>query len=164
MNSPFAQIVKAAALLAFICLSIQPALAQTSQCSFTRMGGTLIDFGLISAANRNDIIGIDNVGLTCNAGLGLAVSYSVAISSGSSGTFANRTLRFAGSTLNYNLYTEPTFMQVFGDGSMGSNSATVNGLCANGVSCTVPVYGRINGGQSLRAGQFTDAVIVTVSF
>lgn len=138
--------------------------AKASQCNFTQMGGTLIDFGIISAANNNDIIGIDNVQFTCTDGLLPTIGYTLAISEGSSGSFASRSLKFAGLSLDYNLYTEPTYTQIFGDGQVGTNSNTVSGICVAGIACVVPVYGRINGGQPKTSGQYSDEVVITISF
>ncbi len=146
----------------FASLLAAPAFA--AQCNFSEMGGTLIDFGVRSAAINSDIIGIDDVRFTCSDGIVPTIGYTVAISAGSSGNFAQRTLQHGGDVLNYNIYTEATFTQIFGDGQPGSNSSTVSGLCVSGQSCIVPVYGRINGGQSVSSGVFTDEVVVTISF
>ena len=164
MNTRLLKLLKVISLLSLTVISVQPVQAQ-SQCSFTQMSGTLIDFGIISAANTGDIIGIDNINFTCSGFLGGIVNYNISISTGSSGSFTSRTMRFGGRDLNYNLYRDALFMQIFGDGSnMGTQSFTVDGICLSGATCTVPVFGRIDGGQNLSSGQFSDSVQVTITF
>ena len=152
------------AIVAIALASLLTTAAHSAQCNFSEMGGTLIDFGIVSAANNNNIVGTENIEFTCSDPLAPTISYTVAISAGSSGDFASRSLQHAGNTVNYNLYREPTYTEVFGDGQPGSNSFTVSSFCVNGLSCVVPVYGRIDGGQSLSEGQFTDEVVVTITF
>ncbi|MBB3047521.1 spore coat protein U-like protein [Litorivivens lipolytica] len=66
-------------------------------------------------------------------------------------------------SLNYNLYTDPTYLTVWGDGNGGT--ATVPG--AIGV-LLLPidhvVYGRIPAGQNSAAGNYSDTISVTVTY
>jgi spore coat protein U-like protein len=66
-----------------------------------------------------------------------------------------------GYILDYNLYTDPNRMVVWGDGISG---VTVSG---SGTGSTVdhPVYGRIPGGQTgAYIGSYSDTITVTLSF
>ena len=151
-------------IIALFCLAFsQNSTAAT--CNFDQMNGNLMDFGILSAAQSSPVFDSATLQFTCTAdGLLPTVSYSVAISAGSSGDFNQRTMRFAAWSISYNLFIDPTFITVFGDGMPGNNSQTVSGLCVSGVTCIVPVYGKLDGGQSLRAGQYSDAVTITLSF
>jgi spore coat protein U-like protein len=90
----------------------------------------------------------------------------ITISAGSSGTFAERTLRRAGQpadTLAYNLYRSPPPSQIWGDGSGGTWSLFV----ANPVKnqwIDVPIFGSINAEQDAGVGAYTDTVVVTLEY
>ncbi len=136
------------------------AVAATS-CTFTSSGGTLADFGTyFSLGGDKDVQG--NVQLNCNATLpDIIVSYTLKIGPGLSGTALTRRMYNGSSSLRYNLFTDPTRTQIFGDGSSGTSF--VNNTCA--LLCTpVPVYGRLYGSQGGTAGAYSDAVTVTVNF
>ena len=99
------------------------------------------------------------------------------LSTGGSGTYAQRrmTVISGTATLGYNLYVDPTYTQVFGDGTGGS--ATVQCKTgANSGGCTGsnpsgstrravrPVYGRLPAGQDAAPGNYRDTIRVDVIF
>ncbi|MGA8892119.1 MAG: spore coat U domain-containing protein [Anaeromyxobacteraceae bacterium] len=85
----------------------------------------------------------------------------VLLSTGSSGTFAARTLRSGDSTLQYNLYLDSARTQVWGDGSGGSETAAPN---PGNVTRTIPIFGRIPARQDAAAGAHFDTIVVTFVF
>lgn len=88
-----------------------------------------------------------------------ATDYTLSLSAGQ-GSYAARELHAGASVLYYNLYLAATRIAVWGDG----NSGTMN-LAANGADTWHTVYGRIEAGQNtVRAGFYTDQVLVTVDF
>lgn len=85
----------------------------------------------------------------------------VSLSPGSSGDFNSREMRAAGTSLQYNLYTDATRVQVWGDGSAGTASVTVPVVSRWG---SRSVYGRIPAGQLVTAGTYSDIIVVTVEY
>lgn len=84
----------------------------------------------------------------------------VGLSTGSSGSHANRTMSSAGSEMRYNLYVDSGRTAVWGDGTGGSSTVAVNA----GASENVTVYGRIAPDQNLPAGAYSDMIVVTVTY
>lgn len=63
------------------------------------------------------------------------------------GSFAAREMPNGASSLLYNLYADPGYTQVWGDGT--SSTVTVPVTFATAGTQTIPVYGRIPKGQML---------------
>ena len=84
----------------------------------------------------------------------------VTLSSGS-GTFAQRTLLGPKSpVLNYNLYVDAAFTQIWGDGTQGT--ATVGGTFTGTGQATI--YGRVPGGQDVPIGTYSSTITATLTF
>jgi spore coat protein U-like protein len=86
----------------------------------------------------------------------------IAISAGTSGTFAYRTLKTGSENLLYNLYLGG-FTQVWGDGSVGTTTFFENNP-PNNKDVVLTVYGRIIAGQDVGVGSYTDTVVVTLEY
>ena len=124
-------------------------------------GATLVEFAPYTSGGPA-VLGDGQINLQCtpDAMVGV-VSYTVAIGTGEgSNSFAPRVFAGATADLEYNLYLDPARLVVFGDGSAGTQ--TLPGVC-NG-ACVVQVYGRIDGGQLVPGGTYTDDVEVTIEF
>lgn len=123
-----------------------------------------------SLATPDDSAG--SVRVTCSyIGSGGAVSanYTVALSTGSSGTYAQRRLRAGASLLSYNLYRDAGRSQVWGSGTAGTTIVTGNikvGPGAGNRTRTVnhPVFGRIPALQDADTGNYSDTIVVTLTF
>jgi spore coat protein U domain-containing protein, fimbrial subunit CupE1/2/3/6 len=98
-----------------------------------------------------------NVSVTCDA----ATLYTITLSPGS-GTYASRTMSGPGIPLNYNLFTDPTRVLVWGDGTVGA--VAVPGTSTGLATTNHAVYGRIPARQNVPVGSYIDTVIVTVTF
>ena len=153
-----------ALLCAILASGIFATQTQAAECDFSEMDGTLIDFGVHPVGAQGPLTGMKLVQFNCSNPVGLSTSYTASISTGSSGTFSTRTLEFGGRTINYNLYTNGLYTNVFGNGEVGTNTSVVSGACLNNAACAITVFGRINSGQQLSAGQFTDEVVMTLTF
>jgi spore coat protein U-like protein len=106
-----------------------------------------------------DVNGQINVRCTGTAGAFLA-----RLSTGGSGTFVQRQMRFSTYLMSYNFYTDAARTTIWGDGSGGtsfSGGVKLNNGLRNFV---LPVYGRVFARQNVGAGGYTDNVIVTISF
>ncbi len=120
-----------------------------------------VNFGnyITSAAYPLDTTGY--VDITCASG----IPYTVRLDAGqnSGGGFNPRKMRLSGGgdTLNYNLYRDSARTEVWGDGT--SNTYIQTGIGTGGTAHLI-VYGRIPGGQNVKVGLYTDAVIVIVEW
>jgi spore coat protein U-like protein len=85
------------------------------------------------------------------------------LSTGMSGTYVSRTLDGPGTdVLNYNLYRDAAYTQIWGDGTGGTSYYSNTWPTGNVINLIV--YGRITAGQDVRAGLYSDTVVVTVTF
>jgi spore coat protein U-like protein len=142
--------------------------AQAVDCVISTTG---VAFGVYdpTLATSNDSTG--NVTVTCSyvSGGGTQVAYSVALSPGASGTYAQRQLRAGPAILNYNLFDSATRTRVWGNGTAGtgmvSGSVTVGpGQGNNTRQETYPIYGRIPAQQNAGIGNYGDTILVTLTF
>ncbi|MEK6806407.1 MAG: spore coat U domain-containing protein [Pseudomonadota bacterium] len=87
--------------------------------------------------------------------------------SANSGSIPNRQLRSASGAdvLNYNLYADASRLRVWGD-TEGVNTVTETIRLANKTSGSLNfnIYARIDALQDVRAGLYSDSIVVTVSF
>jgi spore coat protein U-like protein len=95
-----------------------------------------------------------------------ATQYSVAFSTGSSGTYATRTVTHGSSQLHYNLFTDPNHQHIWGDGTGGSS--VVHGLIqlkGNPIaSQDLTIYGELTPGQTPTPGLYADQIVVTMTY
>lgn len=134
------------------------ALSCTASASPTSFGG----YDPLSAAPLDSV---GNVQVSCSNLVSLFVSYSIALSAGSSGSFAGRQLSGGANTLDYNLYTNAAHSAVWGDGTAGS-ATLADGylLLLLSDQRNYPVYGRIPAGQNVPPGSYIDSIVVTVNY
>ena len=124
-----------------------------------------VNFGVYNplSGTPNDATG--TVTVNCDALAGLFESWTVALSTGSSGSYASRKLHSGASVLTYNLYTNSARTTIWGDGTggtsvVGDNQTLVIG--SNTVNYTA--YGRVAAGQDKAAGTYTDVITVTLTY
>jgi len=86
----------------------------------------------------------------------------IAISTGTSGTFTNRTLKNGSENLQYNLFYGG-FAQVWGDGTGGTTTYFQHNP-PNNQNVVVTVYGRTPAGQDVGIGSYADTVVVTLEY
>lgn len=143
---------------------------QAAACGFNNPGGVLTDFGVYAADHRAPIRTISTIDFFCRPTtlvellFGRNVRYSIAIDEGNSGNFDTRQMRFAGRSINYNLYVNPGYNRVIGNGANGSGTRTLNGVCRVNSQCDERVYAEVDGGQIFTNGRYTDTVLVTLTF
>jgi spore coat protein U-like protein len=140
----------------------------SADCNVT-VGG--VAFGVYdqSAAMPDDSTG--TVTVTCvNTGpANTRVDYAIALSTGTSGSYAQRFMTSGAPRLNYNLYLDAARTVVWGNGSGGTS--TITGTLAvgpgqgNGTkSASYPVYGRAPAQQDPAVGAYTDSITLTLTF
>lgn len=122
-----------------------------TKCTLSTTPVAFNSYNVFSTSN-NDITG--SVIVSCKP----AGNYSVSLSTGG-GSYAVRRMTNGPYILNYNLYSDATRTTIWGDGSAGT--AIVSG---NSGGATHTVYGRIPALQNAHTGNFSDTIIVTVTF
>lgn len=152
-----------AGALMFAPSPAKAACAPLSLCTCT-VTATGVSFGNYNVVNAAPTDSTGTVRVRCTLLVALAGSFTVDLSTGSSGTYAQRTLHNGPSSLDYNLYTDVARTQIWGNGSGGSFRVTRNFTALLSVDQTVTVYGRIRSGQNVPAGSYSDTIIVTVTY
>lgn len=86
----------------------------------------------------------------------------VSIGSGTSGSFNPRQMRLAGAAdgMSYYLFLDASKTTIWGDGNGGTSTFTSTIVRNPTVNATI--YGRIPAQQNLRAGTYSDTLLVTV--
>jgi spore coat protein U-like protein len=142
-------------IAALLFVWAQPTFAETS-CSFTSVSA--VDFGTYDVfsplANNN---GIASVAIHCQGG---GTTILVTLSSGQSNSFVSRQMKSGGNLLNYNLYTTAARNIVWGDGTGGSSTMSVN----RNSTTTLNVYGQIPAGQDVAVGTYSDSITTIINF
>ena len=133
------------------------ALALTAQqghaCTLNVTG---VNFGSYDVFSNSALDTTGNIDVNCPSGVG----YSIELSEGG-GTHTQRVMGSGAHRLNYNLYTAANRAVVWGDATSGT--VTVNGT-GIGVNVNHGVYGRIPARQNVRAGSYSDIIIVELTF
>jgi spore coat protein U-like protein len=96
---------------------------------------------------------------------GVEVSYSIAISAGSSADFADRAMSGFGGALHYNLYTDASHSIVWGDGGAGTGDVSGSFTVPLQTSASHTGYARIPAGQTdLSPGPYADQLTITINY
>ena len=148
--------------LMLMSVSVPHALAQT--CAVATTG---LVFGNYQPLTGTSTTSTATVTVTCNPGLiALNISYTVALGTGASGSFAARTMSSTGGHLNYQLYKDPAYSVVFGDGTAGTSTLAdgyLLGLLVPVVR-SYTVYARIPASQAAGVGSYLDSVMVMLTY
>jgi len=83
------------------------------------------------------------------------------LSSGNSGVFSPRRMLNGSQKINYNLYLDSSFNNIFGDGTSGTN--LYKGIVGTSL-VSIPVYGLIPANQNVSVGQYNDLINITLFF
>ena len=139
-------------------------------CTISTPGLAFGSYDVFAAAATN---GNGTLTLTCSLdpsdqGAQKIAPYVFSLSTGSSGSFVQRTMKSGSNALGYNLYTSNTYSVVWGDGT-GSTSTMSGTALLNGGHPTVTkeftVYGRIPALQDAAvASDYRDNVTATVTY
>jgi spore coat protein U-like protein len=123
------------------------------------VGNSSLVFGSLNTLTDNTVDSTGTITVTCDA----STPYTIALSPGSSGTYSPRRMASGGNTLDYNLYADAGYSQIWGDGTGGSS--TVAGSVLLG-SRDHTVYGRIplSTQRGAMVGSYSDSITVTVTY
>mgnify|MGYP001554342022 CR=1 FL=1 len=140
----------------YLLFAAQGLAAQNCSVSATPMS-----FGGLESIPGPAVDSAGSVSVNCDG----PASYLIRLDAGmhGNGQFVTRKMsRVQGSGfLDYNLYRDASRTLIWGDGTGGSSS--VQGSSPGAVE-TIPLYGRINAGQNLQVGDYSDIVTVTVDW
>ncbi len=148
-------------------LLMLPALAvQAATCS---LGSNDLGFGAVLPGKMAD--GSAAVFVACNSTAPPeTVNYSVTISAGNGSSYSPRRMSLIGggsTPVNYNLFTDSSRSQVWGDGTAGTNVVAGSLMvvsASSSANATLPVYGRIFASQQSEAGDYGDLLVITLNF
>lgn len=119
------------------------------------IAGNTLDFGTYSSGQQAALDAEASVSYSnCAAG-----TLEIALDGGVAANVADRAMANGDSSLRYQLYKNSARSQVWGTGS----DALLQQLLVPD-SGSIPVYGRIPGGQSVPSGAYADTVNVTLTF
>lgn len=129
------------------------------------ISSTAVAFGSYDPLNAAATAGTGTLGFVCSGGVGAGVTYSIALSTGSSGSYATRTMTNGANILNYNLYSTATYTSIWGNGNVGTvvvSASLTRAQARAGV--TITVYGTIPAQQNVVPGSYSDSITATVTF
>lgn len=153
-------------LLCLFCILV----SSHSSISIANPTCTVMTTGLSAtydSLSGGDATSVGNIQTSCvYVGLGSATpAYQIQLSTGQSNTYNNRTMRFLGNNLLYNLYTNPSYSLVWGNGTGGTSVVGDSySMTAGTVVKNYSVYMRIPRAQSANAGSYNDSITVTVMY
>jgi spore coat protein U-like protein len=135
--------------------------AKAFNCS---VATTSVSFSNYDVFSTSPTYSTGTVSVSCSNPNNQAMPVTIAISSGSSGTFNPRRLKAAIGTdsLNYYLFTNPSRTVIWGDGT-GGTSTVVNSV-SRSAPWNASIYGTLPQRQNVSAGSYGDSVVVTVSW
>jgi spore coat protein U-like protein len=145
-----------------ICRSILAAvlLVLTSATAHAVLTCTLdasgVAFGVFSGSQLTTV---GSITIGCTGG-GQINNATLTLTTGSSGTYSARTMTNGPRTLVYNLYKDPAFTQIFGDGSGGSTG--VSNLAAGPQFSLVSIYGKLPAQSIPATGVYSDIIVATL--
>lgn len=123
-----------------------------------------VEFGDINPlAGPQEAIGA--ISVDCTGVADVAPSVSTRIDAGQWGTFATRKMRNAsGDLLNYNLYTTDQETVIWGDGTAGTSTVSMNGglLSLGHWSTSRDVHGLVAPTPTTKPGNYSDTVVVRI--
>jgi spore coat protein U-like protein len=127
------------------------------------LGSKALAFGNYDPSSASPTDGNGSVMVNCTDDVGSSgISVALDIDASSNGPYNDRKMAHSGYLLSYGIYSDSTRSTLWG----GSNVPTMaTGTLVKDVATpvTFPLYGRIPPQQNVRAGHYTDAVVVSVS-
>jgi spore coat protein U-like protein len=145
---------------ALALLGTAPARAGTiASCTVSAVG---VAFGTYTPLQAAPLNMTGTVNITCSGVTGRN-NVTIDLSTGASNSYLMRTLTAGPNTLNYNLYFDAAYTQVWGNGTGGSVQGTAQ-IRRRRPNASLPVYGAIAARQDPAPGSFNDTIVVTVNY
>ena len=131
-----------------------------ANCAWTTVPAN-INFGTYSVFGGSNVDAPSSYTVNVAPGIAATVKLSTGSSLSYNQRMAPRTTTPA-ANLNYNLYTDATYIPVWGDGSSNTKFPTYNGAKGSN-SFSATIYGRVPPSQDVPAGTYTDTINATLS-
>lgn len=158
---------RACARLFALCLGAAGTAQAAVTCTVSATGPA---FGIYNPLQATPTYANGSITATCTKISGMnaeTVNLVSSYSTGSSGTYAMRTMRSGVNVLNYNLYFDAGYTRIRGNGTGGSQTggASFTLTRTNPTSSTTSViYGRVPASQDVAPGSYADTIVVTVTY
>lgn len=131
-----------------------------------RLTVTSINFATYIPGQATPVNANGNVHLRCR-GNPRAIQpgfYLLSLSAGNSGSYSPRQMQKApGVVINYNVYTDPLYGTIWGDGSPGT-SLVQQTFTTKQYDADHPAYGQVDASQDPEPGYYSDNLVVTITF
>lgn len=154
-----ALVAPTAALAAFTQTATGSLTVSASVTATCTVGTSAIDFLAVDPFATTDLTATGAVKVTCTNG----TAYSIGLDKGANGAdVSNRQMANGTAMMNYALYTDDAHANNWGN---TDGTDTLTGLTGSGTEQSNPVYGVVPKGQNaLKAGSYSDTVVVTVNY
>jgi len=134
---------------------------------YCSVSATDVAFGAYDGLDQVIVDSTGDIEVSCGTDtIGDVMSYEVELSGAKRGSRPRELSEQGNNALYYNLYTDPSRTLIWGDGKgstvMVTDSYTFTVLCC--VTRNYTVYGRIDAGQNVEPGLFSDSITVKVDF
>ena len=153
--------------VAFLALLACVDARAAADCAISTTGVAFGNYDPLVTTNT-DATGNLTVVCTHISGGATRVTYTAALSAGGSGNYAQRRMRAGTATLNYNLFDSAARTRIWGNGTGGTTrvagSLLVNPGANRVVQAAHPIYGRIPAMQAVATGNYSDSIVVTLTF
>lgn len=138
-----------------------PSNGYSFKCSVT---STPVSFGNYDVFSTAPLDSTGIIAISCSNPEKKPMPVTVSISSGGSGSFNPRQMQFAGGAdrMNYYLFIDPSKTTIWGDSTGGTSTFT--DTIVRDATLNATIYGRIPAKQDLRAGAYSDSLLVTVTW
>jgi spore coat protein U domain-containing protein, fimbrial subunit CupE1/2/3/6 len=147
-------------LLILIALTFGTLYASDAHAQACTISATSVNFGTYNVFNGSDTDSTGTVTYRCN---GSARNITIGLTQGASASFNQRQMQKGSESLTYNLFTDASRTNIWGDGT-GGTAVHSNGNPPNNTNVNLTVYGRVTAGQDVSAGSFSDTVTAVINF
>jgi spore coat protein U-like protein len=136
---------------------LQGAGASAAGCT---VSSTSVSFGSFNPLTLAAVVSTGSITVNCTD----VSFYSITLSTGS-GSYSPRSMVTGGHHLDYNLYRDAAYQDVWGDGISGTYSVSLNNP-VNGQNNLHTIYGRIllSSQRGAHVESYSDSITVTVTY
>ncbi|PTR04670.1 spore coat protein U-like protein [Nitrosomonas nitrosa] len=134
--------------------------ASSTLASTCTVDSSVLSFGSFNPLTDNTVESTGTISVTCSE----SVFYTLSLSPGNSGSYSTRSMINSGNYLEYNLFIDAGYSQIWGDGTGGSY--TVNGLFPAEGTENHTIYGIIPlfNQRDASVGVYSDTIAVTLTY